>query len=207
MTANTTLLRQRLRCLPASPADSGPFPRLSLHRPLAPALTYEVLPGGGVVGLLPGAGPGHQHRVVLHAPQAGRLDEVGEAVPQVGRHHHVAEALGALRRHGRLDVLEDARGGARRQEEVEEQGREEGREDVRTGRNRTGSDWLKTMTFDLMALKIYSKGIILIALVNSACLGLLFNLNQSALLSFLFLLLIHARSHPACILSQLIYYA
>lgn len=68
-------------------------------------LTDEVLPGDGVVGLFPGAGPGHEDRVVFHAPKACCLDEVGETITQVGRRHHVAEALGTLRRHRRLDVL------------------------------------------------------------------------------------------------------
>lgn len=58
-----------------------------------------------VIGLPPGSRPGHEDSVVLHAPQACRLDEVGEAVSEVGRHHHVAEPFGSLRRHGRLDVL------------------------------------------------------------------------------------------------------
>lgn len=70
-------------------------------------LTYEVPPGLRVVGLLPGSGPGHQDRVVLHAPQTCRLDEVGDAISEVGGNHHVAETFGSLGGHGGLDVLHE----------------------------------------------------------------------------------------------------
>lgn len=70
-------------------------------------VTYEVPPGLRVVGLLPGSRPGHQDRVVLHAPQTCGLDEVGDAISEVGGNHHVAETFGALSRHGGLDVLHE----------------------------------------------------------------------------------------------------
>lgn len=45
--------------------------------------TYEVPPGLWVIGLFPGPGPGHQNRVVLHASQTCRLNEVRDAVSEV----------------------------------------------------------------------------------------------------------------------------
>ena len=67
--------------------------------------TDEGLPGAGVLALPPAIRPAHHHCVVLHAPQAAGLDQVGDAVPHLGGHHHLAEALHALNLHHVLDGL------------------------------------------------------------------------------------------------------
>lgn len=52
-----------------------------------------------IVVLLPVARPGHQHGVVLQAPEATGLEQVGGGVAEVGGDGHLTEALHLLRLH------------------------------------------------------------------------------------------------------------
>lgn len=58
--------------------------------------TDKCLPRSSIFTLAPTIGPSHHHRVVLHAPKATGLDEVGNALPQLGRHHQLAEPFHLL---------------------------------------------------------------------------------------------------------------
>ena len=58
--------------------------------------TNKSLPSSSIFTLAPAIWPSHNHCVVLHAPKATRLDEVGNAFPQFGGHHQLGESFHLL---------------------------------------------------------------------------------------------------------------
>lgn len=88
-------------CLHLNPSPCSPW----LSPGPGPSRTNKGLPGSWVLTLSPAIGPSQHHRVMPHAAQATRLDEVGQPLTHLAGYHHLAEALHFLNLHHVLDCL------------------------------------------------------------------------------------------------------